>query len=171
VGASARVNSAPDGTPGRTNGASDSFKTPRSRVRNVGGMNPKPQLDVIGLVVADMGKALAFYRRLGLEIPASADAEPHVDVLLPSGVRLAWDTIDTIRSFDPHWTSPSGGPRMNLAFHCDSPAAVDAAYADLVNAGYDGHLPPWDAFWGQRYAVLRDPDGNDVALYAPTSGA
>jgi uncharacterized glyoxalase superfamily protein PhnB len=47
---------------------------------------------------------------------------------------------------------------------------VDAAYADMVNAGYDGHLPPWDAFWGQRYAVLHDPDGNDVALYAPASG-
>ena len=165
------MNSAPDGTPGRTNGASDSFKTPRSRVRNVGGMTPKPEMDMVGLVVADMGKTLAFYRRLGLDIPADADAEPHVDVTLSSGLRLAWDTIDTIRSFDPHWSVPSGGARMSLAFNCDSPAGVDAAYADLVNAGYDGHLPPWDAFWGQRYAVLHDPDGNDVALYAASSAS
>ena len=130
-----------------------------------------PQLDVIGLVVADMGKALAFYRRLGIEIPASADGEPHVDVLLPGGMRIAWDTVATIHSFDPHWAAPSGGPRMNLAFRCDSPGAVDRAYADLVDAGYDGHLPPWDAFWGQRYAVLHDPDGNDVALYSAGTGS
>jgi uncharacterized glyoxalase superfamily protein PhnB len=133
-------------------------------------MTPKPEMDMVGLVVADMGKALAFYRRLGVEIPAGADAEPHVDVALGGGLRLAWDTVDTIRSFDPHWTAPSGGARMSLAFRYDSPAAVDAAYADMVNAGFDGHLPPWDAFWGQRYAVLHDPDGNDVALYAATSG-
>jgi uncharacterized glyoxalase superfamily protein PhnB len=130
-----------------------------------------PRLDVIGLVVADMGKALAFYRRLGLEIPASADGEPHVEAALPGGMRIAWDTVDTIHSFDPHWTTPSGGPRMSLAFRCDSPEAVDRVFADLVDAGYDGHLPPWDAFWGQRYALLHDPDGNDVALYAANAGS
>jgi uncharacterized glyoxalase superfamily protein PhnB len=43
---------------------------------------------------------------------------------------------------------------------------VDSLYAELTGAGYEGHLAPWDAFWGQRYAVLRDPDGNDVALFA-----
>lgn len=128
-----------------------------------------PQLDMIGLVVADMGKALAFYRRLGLEIPASADGEPHVDVALSGGMRIAWDTVDTIRSFDAHWTAPSGGARMSLAFRCESPEAVDRVYADLVDAGYDGHLPPWDAFWGQHYAVLHDPDANDVALYSATT--
>jgi len=116
-----------------------------------------------------MGKALAFYRRLGFEIPASADGEPHVEAALSGGMRIAWDTVGTIQSFDPHWTTPSGGPRMSLAFRCESPEAVDRGYADLVDAGYDGHLPPWDAFWGQRYAILRDPDGNDVALYAATA--
>ncbi|HEU5334234.1 MAG TPA: VOC family protein [Actinocrinis sp.] len=143
---------------------SDSFKTCAQLAPKVVGMTP--QLDVIGLVAADMGKALAFYRRLGLEIPASADGEPHVEVALPGGMRIMWDTVGTIHSFDQHWTTPSGGARMSLAFRCDSAEAVDRVYADLVDAGYDGHLPPWDAFWGQRYAVLHDPDGNDVALYA-----
>ena len=32
------------------------------------------QLEVIGLVVADMGKSLAFYRRLGVKVPDGADA-------------------------------------------------------------------------------------------------
>jgi catechol 2,3-dioxygenase-like lactoylglutathione lyase family enzyme len=121
----------------------------------------------MGLVVADMGAALAFYRRLGLDIPASADGEPHVDVPLPGGLHLVFDTVATIHSFDPDWTAATGGPRTALAFACASPAEVDATYADLVDAGYEGHLKPWDAFWGMRYAVVHDPDGNGIDLMAP----
>src|SRR5690242_3224144 len=60
--------------------------------------------DLAGMVVADMGKSLAFYRRLGLDIPPEADDQPHVDFELPGGFRIAWDTIDVIKSFDPSWT-------------------------------------------------------------------
>ena len=125
-----------------------------------------PTFNATGLVVADMGKSLAFYRRLGLDLPASADDEPHVATTLPGGFQLMWDTYDTIRSFDPDWAPPTGGSRVGLAFECADRAEVDRAYADLVGAGYDGHKEPWDAFWGQRFAVVRDPDGNDVSLYA-----
>jgi uncharacterized glyoxalase superfamily protein PhnB len=125
-----------------------------------------PTFDVIGLVVADMGKALAFYRRLGLDIPAAADDEPHVEHALPGGLRLAWDTVETIRSFSPDWTAPTGDGRIGLAFRCDSPAEVDSSYAGLVQAGYESMHEPFDAFWGQRYATVRDPDGNAVDLFA-----
>jgi catechol 2,3-dioxygenase-like lactoylglutathione lyase family enzyme len=125
------------------------------------------RLDVIGIVVDDMARSLAFYRRMGLDIPASADAEPHVEASLPGGLRLAWDTVETIRSFDPDWTPPGEGHRMGFAFVMDSPAEVDRVYAELVAAGYRGYKEPWDAFWGQRYALLRDPDGNPVDLFAP----
>ena len=124
------------------------------------------RFDLIGLVVEDMGRSLAFYRRLGLDIPVDAYTEPHVEATLPGGLRIAWDSVDTVRSFDPEWTPPSGRGRIGLAFLCDSPAAVDALYADLVAAGYEGHKEPWDAFWGQRYALVRDPDGNGVDLFA-----
>jgi len=126
-----------------------------------------PRLDLIGLVVADMAASLAFYRRLGLEIPGGAEVEGHVEASLPGGLRLAWDTVDVIRSFDPDWTPPTGGHRVGLAFLVDSPAEVDALYAELTAAGYEGHKEPWDAFWGQRYAIVRDPDGNGVELFAP----
>ena len=128
-------------------------------------MNVK--LDLIGIVVEDMGRSLAFYRQLGLGIPESADSEPHVEVTLPGGLRLAWDTVETMRSFDPGWTAPTGSSGVGFAFLVDSPADVDALYAELVSGGVKGHLEPWDAFWGQRYAVLLDPDGNDVSLFAP----
>jgi catechol 2,3-dioxygenase-like lactoylglutathione lyase family enzyme len=127
----------------------------------------KARLDLIGIVVKDMPRSLAFYRRLGLDIPPEADAEHHVETTLPGGLRLAWDGVDVVRSFDPAWEAPSGSPRMGLAFLCDSPAEVDAAYAELVAAGYEGHKEPWDAFWGQRYAQMHDPDGNAVDLFAP----
>lgn len=125
------------------------------------------RLDLIGLVVADMARSLAFYRHLGLALPPEADQQPHVEVALPGGLRLAWDTVETIRSFDPHWAPPSGGHRLGLAFRLDSPADVDRAHAELVALGYDGHKAPWDAFWGQRYAIVHDPDGNPIDLFAP----
>jgi catechol 2,3-dioxygenase-like lactoylglutathione lyase family enzyme len=134
---------------------------------SVTGMTPR--FDALGVVVADMGKTLAFYRRLGLEIPDDADSEPHVEAALPGGLRLMFDTVETVRSFDPDWTPPQGGQRIGFAFRCDGPADVDRAYAELVDAGYDGHKEPWDAPWGQRYAVIRDPDGNGVDLFAPLS--
>jgi catechol 2,3-dioxygenase-like lactoylglutathione lyase family enzyme len=126
-----------------------------------------PRLDLIGIVVADMASSLAFYRELGMDIPPEADSEPHVEVTLPGGLRLAWDTVEVVRSFDPEWQAPKGGHRMGLAFLCDGPAEVDAAYERLTGRGYHGHKPPWDAFWGQRYATVHDPDGNGVDLFAP----
>ncbi|MET9611066.1 VOC family protein [Streptomyces sp. NPDC006512] len=130
-----------------------------------------PRLDMIGLVVSDMAASLAFYRRLGLDVPAGSEEQPHVEAALPGGLRIAWDTEDTVRSIDPSWTRPSGGGRVELAFLCDSPAEVDALYAELTGAGHEGHLKPWDAFWGQRYAVVLDPDGSGVSLFAPSAPA
>ena len=129
-----------------------------------------PRVDAIGLVVADMSRSLSFYRRLGLDFPDGAESEPHVEAQLAGGLRLLLDTVETIRSFDPQWRPPKGGgPKTALAFACDSPAEVDKVYADLVAAGYEGHKEPWDAFWGQRYAMIHDPDGNGVDLFAPLS--
>jgi catechol 2,3-dioxygenase-like lactoylglutathione lyase family enzyme len=131
-----------------------------------------PRIDVVGLVVRDLDAALAFYRRLGLEIPDDPDPEGHghVEATLPGGLRIAWDTYEVMRSFDPGWSEPSGRPGMSLAFRVDSPGEVDELYAELVGAGYEGHLEPFDAFWGHRYATLRDPDGNPVDLFAPLDG-
>ena len=132
-------------------------------------MKLRPAL--IELVVHDMAASLAFYRRLGLDLPPDADAQPHVDYQLDGGLRLAWDTEETIRSFDPNWSPPAeGGHRVALAFACASPAEVDAAWRELTGAGYDGHLAPWDAFWGMRYAVVHDPDGTTIDLFALSTG-
>ncbi|WP_236245817.1 VOC family protein [Streptomyces sp. CC210A] len=129
-------------------------------------MTPTPRFDALGLVVSDMAASLAFYRLLGLEVPASADTAPHAEATLPGGLRLMWDTEETVRSYDPGWTRPTGGDAVALAFRCAGPAEVDATYDALLAAGHRGHLAPWDAVWGQRYAVVLDPDGRGVQLYA-----
>lgn len=129
-----------------------------------------PRLDVVGLVVSDMAASIAFYRRLGFDFAEGAEAEGHVETALPGGLRLVLDTIEIVHSFDPGWSPPSGSHRVALAFACDDPAEVDGLFASLVGAGYDGHLPPWDAFWGQRYATVHDPDGNAIELFAPLDG-
>lgn len=126
-----------------------------------------PRIDLIGIVTRDLPASLAFYRRLGLDIPPEADGRPHVEAVLPGGLRIAWDTEDTVRSFDPERRMPPGEGRISLAFRCEEPAEVDRCYAELVAEGYTGRQAPWDAFWGQRYALLLDPDGNGVDLFSP----
>jgi catechol 2,3-dioxygenase-like lactoylglutathione lyase family enzyme len=125
-----------------------------------------PTINAIGLVVADMATSLNFYRRLGLEFPAGAEQEPHVEVELPGGLRLMLDTEALIASFDPTFVAGSAKSGGSLAFLCADPAEVNATYNDLVTAGYHSHREPWDAEWGQRYAVIHDPDGYAIDLFA-----
>ncbi|MFJ4471844.1 VOC family protein [Streptomyces sp. NPDC089424] len=131
-----------------------------------------PRFDAIGLVVSDMAASVAFYRRLGFDFPQGSEEQPHAEAGLPGGLRLLLDTEESVRSFHPGWQPPTGGGRASLALLCDGPAEVDAVYEEIVGAGHRGELKPWDAFWGQRYAVVNDPDGNGVDLFAPLpSGA
>jgi uncharacterized glyoxalase superfamily protein PhnB len=123
-------------------------------------------LDAIGVVVEDLDRAREFYRHLELELPADPEGHGHAEVELAGGIRLMFDTVETMKSFDPDWGRAEGSPTATLAFSFATPAEVDAKYEELVGAGGKGHLEPWDAFWGMRYAVLRDPDGNEIALYA-----
>ncbi len=124
-----------------------------------------PQLNAIGIVVSDMAESIRFYRLLGLDVPETPD-EGHVDASLPSGVRLMLDSEETVRSFRPDWRRASGN-QVGLALECGAAAEVDDLYARAVAAGFHGEKEPWDAFWGQRYAVVLDPDGNKVDLFAP----
>jgi catechol 2,3-dioxygenase-like lactoylglutathione lyase family enzyme len=122
------------------------------------------RLAAIGIVTSDIAESVRFYRLLGLEIPDPGDS-PHHDVELPGGIRLMWDTAELMAQLYPDREEPRG-QRMELAFGCESPADVDATYARLVEAGFEGEKEPYDAFWGQRYANVVDPDGNVVDLFA-----
>jgi catechol 2,3-dioxygenase-like lactoylglutathione lyase family enzyme len=121
-------------------------------------------LNGIGIAVSDMAQSIRFYRLLGLDVPETPD-EGHIDTVLPSGVRFMLDSEEVMRSFQPEWKRATGN-QLGIAFECASPAEVDEVYARVVAAGFEGEKEPWDAFWGQRYALLLDPDGVEVSLYA-----
>ena len=84
---------------------------------------------------------------------------------MPGGARLMLDNEEVIYSFLPDWKRTDGN-QVSLAFECESPAEVDEIYARVTEAGFEGEKEPWDAFWGQRYALLGDPDGVRINLYA-----
>jgi catechol 2,3-dioxygenase-like lactoylglutathione lyase family enzyme len=137
----------------------------------------QPVLNQLDLVVRDIDAAVAFYRRLGLEIPESAvwrtdSGAHHVDLHLPNGFHLHFDSGALAKSFNRGWpeTTGTGAPTI-VGFALPSREAVDARWAELVAAGYTGRQPPYDAFWGARYAVIEDPDGNHVGLMSPLDPA
>lgn len=112
-----------------------------------------------------MGASLKFYRTLGLDFPEETGGEDHVEASLPGGLRVMLDTEELVKGFMPDWSRPSTHS-IGLAFLCDSPEDVNATHKALVDAGYKSKTDPWDAFWGQRYAQILDPDGQSVDLFA-----
>jgi uncharacterized glyoxalase superfamily protein PhnB len=122
-------------------------------------------LNAVGIVSSDLPRTLNFYRLLGLHVP-DLGADGHINIALPNGMRLMFDSEDEMHKFRPDWVRQTGN-QLSLAFECGSPAEVDAIYSRMTDAGFEGEKQPWDAFWGQRYAQLRDPDDVPVDLYAP----
>ena len=137
----------------------------------------QPILDQLNLVVRDMEASLAFYQRLGLHIPdtsvwRTAGGAHHAEVAMPNGLHLELDSTALARRYNAGWQEPAAGTgRAVIGFKLSSRAAVDERYAELTGAGYTGRQPPYDAFWGARYAVVADPDGNDVGLMSPIDPA
>jgi catechol 2,3-dioxygenase-like lactoylglutathione lyase family enzyme len=123
-----------------------------------------PDLNAIGIAVADMAESIRFYRALGLDMP-DTPGEGHVEASMPGGARLMLDTEEIILSFLPDWKRVDGN-QVSLAFECANPEEVDEIYARVTGAGFEGEKEPWDADWGQRYALLGDPDGVRINLYA-----
>jgi catechol 2,3-dioxygenase-like lactoylglutathione lyase family enzyme len=126
-------------------------------------------LSAIATVVDDMAATLAFYRIIGLDVPASADLEQYVVLLLPGGLRMCWNTVEVELEFNPDWTPPLEPGRMGVTFRYTCPAEVDATHARLVAAGHVSLLAPFDAPWGNRHCRVLDPDGNAVDLFAEPS--
>ncbi len=127
-----------------------------------------PTLTHVYLFVRDLDATIAFYRRLGLTVTGGAG---FARAETASGLGLEFGAAELTRSYDPHWQAPSGPGTNTLNFALSSRQAVDDLYAAMTAAGYPGHLPPIDAFWGSRFAIVDDPDGNVIGLHSPRDGA
>ena len=134
----------------------------------------KPTFNQVNLVVEDVDAALAFYRALGMQVrfdggewPAGSGAR-HVALDNGDGAIFELDNLAMARIYHAGWRSPDPEARpVVLGFSLASREAVDERYGALIAAGYAGRQEPYDAFFGARYAVVRDPAGNDVGLMSP----
>ena len=127
---------------------------------------------MLNLVVGDMAASLDFYARLGVAVPGGQEAaEAHVQLKMPGGFSLELDTAESVRLWHAAWRADPAGTRVVLGFALPTREAVDDRYAELTAAGYAGRQPPFDAFWGGRWAIVADPDGNDVGLMSPIDPA
>lgn len=134
---------------------------------------PTATFDGLNLVARDVDATLAFYRTLGVDIPDSAiwktGSGPHHVALGLDVQQVGWD-VDS-RALASHYNQASkddpDGARTLIGFRVESRDDVDARYATLTGAGHPGAQPPYDTFWGARYAIVVDPDGRHVGIMSP----
>ena len=124
----------------------------------------------VNLVVRDMHESLAFYRRLGLDIPQSGIWESgghghHAKAEGGGDVDLEFDSVRLAQAYNRGFAAERG--RVVIGVALESREAVDALWHSLLAEGAQGLQPPFDAFWGARYAIVEDPDGNPVGLMSP----
>jgi len=136
----------------------------------------QPDLCQVDLIARDMEATLAFYRALGLDIPESAlwrtpSGIHHVDLKTPGGLTLHFDSHALAKAYNSGWRDAPGHARNVLTFHVEARDDVDRIHAKLTALGHKASQPPYDAFWGARYAILEDPDGNHVGVMSPSDPA
>jgi len=132
------------------------------------------ELDGLNLVCEDVDATLAFYRLLGMEIPeenvwrTETGAHHVTGVPIGSGAtEIDFDSHELSRVYNQgHRDAPAPGGAI-IGFRVPSRDAVDELYRRFTEAGHPGRQPPFDAFWGSRYAIVADPDGRDVGLMSP----
>jgi catechol 2,3-dioxygenase-like lactoylglutathione lyase family enzyme len=132
-------------------------------------MDERPVLDQVNLVVKDMSASVDFYRSLGLAIPDRDPAwdDDHRSAAVPGGIDFDLDTDSFAAKWDAGWPGSKGRGGVVLGFRVSSRDAVDKLYGEVTGAGFTGQQEPYDAFWGARYAIVEDPDGNAVGLMSP----
>jgi uncharacterized glyoxalase superfamily protein PhnB len=130
--------------------------------------------DQINLIVRNMDATLAFYRRLGVDIPETAvwktpSGIHHVSLKSSGEFDFAFDSRPLAKQYNHGFAAERG--RVLIGFRLPTREAVDAVYADMTGHEHQGLQPPYDVFWGARFAIVEDPDGNPVGLMSPSDDA
>lgn len=137
-------------------------------------MTDTPRFTGLHLVAEDFDATLAFYRALGIDISDESvwrtDSGPHLvqDIDIGGGAKMALDSAQLARVYNGGYREAPTASAAVIGFGVSSREAVDALHDELTAAGYQSRQPPYDAFWGARYAIVADPDGRDVGLMSPS---
>lgn len=123
------------------------------------------KLDAVGVVSTDIDKTISFYELLGFSFGELTPDKKHVESISEgTSIRLMIDSEDVIKEIIGETSTPSN--HSMFAIQYSSPDEVDSVVAKIKAAGFTVVKEPWNAFWGQRYAVVADPDNYKVDLYA-----
>ena len=120
-------------------------------------------LESIGIISENIEASIKFYKLLGLNF--SAISSEHLEATNSSRVRVMLDSAKLIQKINPQWEKNSGS-RVVMCFKKDTPEQVNQLYNKIIQAGYKSYKAPWDAFWGQRYCSVLDPDENQIDIFA-----
>ena len=128
------------------------------------------ELYMVGVIVSDMGRAVQFYRRLGVAIAEGSEQQEHVEVKMGE-LTFFLSTKSANARWDPAVRDPAGGYRIILEFYLETREALDAKYAEMTDFGYEAHCAPYDVTSDLRFAMVDDPDGNTILLSASLASA
>jgi uncharacterized protein len=130
----------------------------------------EPRIHVVTLAVADLERALAFYRGLGLQTKGvvgtefvGSDSEPAGDVVmfqLEGGLILAlYPRTELAKDASVPLAEAKTG-EFSIGHVVESKTAVDALLARAEQAGGSVTAAPRDRPWGIYSGYFRDPDGH-----------
>lgn len=141
-------------------------------------MTSRPAFEQVNLVVRDLDASVAFYGVLGVPLRSGGAEWPpgtgarHAELDNGDGPALELDNLPMAAIWHAGWRgTPRTGGGVVLTSRLASRDEVDAQYRALVAAGHEGVEDPHDAFFGARFAIVRDPDGNDVGVMSPVDPA
>jgi uncharacterized glyoxalase superfamily protein PhnB len=126
----------------------------------------------INLVVSDMDVTITFYRLLELDVPDPFEwpvgtGAQHVEVHAGGECYMAFDNHAMARIWNPPFEPSRGLGNVVVGLLVATRNDVDRLYETARAAGYEVGLEPYDVFFGSRYAIVIDPDGNQVGLKSP----
>jgi catechol 2,3-dioxygenase-like lactoylglutathione lyase family enzyme len=128
------------------------------------------ELDQVNVVVDNMEAMAEFYGRLGLSLSHGPPewAPHHRNTGGEGGVDFDLDSSTFASVWNEGWP---GGTGVVLGFRVPEREQVDRLHHELTAAGYASQQTPYDAFWGSRFAVVADPEGNSAAIMSPPDPA
>jgi catechol 2,3-dioxygenase-like lactoylglutathione lyase family enzyme len=123
------------------------------------------KIAAVGVTTSDLNQTVKFYELLGFKFPEYKPDEDHLEPEnVPGSARLMIDTKQLVTEILGE--EPRRGNHSAFAIEYDSAAEVNEIAEKVRSAGFKVVKEPWDAFWGQRYAIVADPDGYMIDLYA-----
>ena len=123
------------------------------------------KISAVGVVSSDMKKTAEFYGIWGFGFSNADLTQDHDEPVTPEGsTRLMIDSNQMIK--DIFGEEPVQGNHSTFAIEYSTVEELNNVADKLTRAGYVFKKEPWDAFWGQRYAIIADPGGCLVDLYA-----